>query len=158
MFKKGMMRNRGISIATAALIVLLIQPVPNALPAAHARETPHLAAPVIEDGPARTDQQDNPIIWADAIADGYVDSVSNMQFKDNVLSGRAFEVSKEGYLTGTRLPAVPAGTTIYMQWQDTDGAVSPYYAAKVHDAFGGVQGGEGTYAVSYTHLTLPTKA
>ena len=154
MFKKGMMRNRGISIAaaavSAALVAPLVQPASTALPAAHAQETPHPAPPVIDDGPARTDQQGNPVIWADAIADGYVDSVSNMQLKDNVLSGRAFEVSKEGYLTGTRLPAVPAGTTIYMQWQDTDGAVSPYYAAKVHDAFGGAQGGEGTYAFNMT--------
>ncbi|WP_210386138.1 Rib/alpha-like domain-containing protein, partial [Corynebacterium sp. HMSC29G08] len=152
-------RNRGISIAaaavTAALIAPAVQPVSSPLlPAAHAQEAGDApaqggenapAAPSLEDQP-KIDSHGNPVIWADGVANGYVSSVSNMHLKDYVLSGRAWEINNVGLITGTGLPAVPAGTTIYMQWIDTDGSVSPYYAAKIHNAFRGAQGGEGTFA------------
>ena len=161
MTTRGTVRNRGISIAaaavTAALVAPAISPVaPNVLPAAHAQEDAPAPAgdgaapanPAPTEEPAEINGQQ--AIWADAIANGYVKSVTDLQTNDNVLSGRAFEVSQRGNAAGSRLPQVPAGTTVYMQWIDTDGLVSPYYAAKVSDGetLRGVdaQGGPGSYA------------
>ncbi len=161
MTTRGTVRNRGISIAaaavTAALVAPAISPVaPNVLPAAHAQEDAPAPAgdgaapanPAPTEEPAEINGQQ--AIWADAIANGYVKSVTDLQTNDNVLSGRAFEVSQRGNAAGSRLPQVPAGTTVYMQWIDTDGLVSPYYAAKVSDGEtlrgAKAQGGPGSYA------------
>ena len=185
MEKKGLMRNRGISIAaaavSAALVAPMVQPVANpALPAAFAQqndgdnpaddfvepeETPDGDFEGPGDGDDGSDKPITPgnapadlpkelhgqtVIWADAVENGYVESVSNLMGYRNLLSGRAFEVSEHGQVSGTGLPQVPAGTVVYMQWQDTDGAVSPYYAAKVGTGEGfqgpNAQGGPGLYA------------
>ena len=160
MTTRGTVRNRGISIAAAAVTAALVAPgispiAPNALPTAHAQDAPAPADDAAAgDGAAPAEQpaeiNGQQAIWADAIANGYVKSVSDLQTQDNVLSGRAFEVSQRGNAAGSRLPQVPAGTIVYMQWIDTDGSVSPYYAAKVSngETLRGVdtQGGPGSYA------------
>ena len=160
MTTRGTVRNRGISIAAAAVTAALVAPgispiAPNALPTAHAQDAPAPAGDAAAgDGAAPAEQpadiNGQQAIWADAIANGYVKSVTDLQTNDNVLSGRAFEVSQRGNAAGSRLPQVPAGTTVYMQWIDTDGLVSPYYAAKVSDGEtlrgADAQGGPGSYA------------
>lgn len=172
MTTRGTVRNRGISIAAAAVTAALVAPAispiaPNALPAAHAQDAPtgDVTPPGADEGDDGSDAPvgdseapaDLPkelhgqkVIWADAVENGYVKRVSNLQTYRNLLSGRAWEVTERGQVTGTGLPQVPAGTVVYMQWRDTDGSVSPYYAAHIGtgEGFRGpdAQGGPGLYA------------
>ncbi|WP_133064033.1 Rib/alpha-like domain-containing protein [Corynebacterium hadale] len=59
-----------------------------------------------------------PVIDADALANGYTD----MQ---NAVSG--------GAKVGDTAENVPDGAEVFLQWIDTDGAVSPTYRTRVHD-------------------------
>ncbi|WP_415829873.1 YPDG domain-containing protein, partial [Helcobacillus massiliensis] len=89
-------------------------------------------------------------IPADAIANGYIDSGTDMTNAKNTLSGRAFISDKGTPATfGNGLSAVPEGTEVYMQWIDKDGAVSPWYSAKTSNALSNSdanQAGPGAYA------------
>ena len=74
-------------------------------------------------------------IEADAVANGYIRSGTDATNAANTLSGTAYIFS--GGTTATFSSAnrgVPAGTTVYMQWMDTDGAVSPVYSTVTHDS------------------------
>ncbi len=74
-------------------------------------------------------------IEADAVANGYIGSATDATNAKNTLSGAAYILS--GGTTATFSNAnrgVPAGTTVYMQWMDTDGAVSPVYSTVTHDS------------------------
>ena len=149
MTTRGTVRNRGISIAaaavTAALVAPAISPVaPNVLPAAHAQEdapADDAAAPAGGENTSpvapklqRAETLDGrSVIEADAIASGYVTDGNDMRLKERILSGRAYKVANDGNPDGYRLPSVPVGTKVYLQWIDTDGAVSPYYMAETHN-------------------------
>ncbi|AWB80971.1 hypothetical protein C3B44_00240 [Corynebacterium yudongzhengii] len=67
----------------------------------------------------------------------------------SILSGHAYVLDNANLgSTATGNSPVPAGTTVYMQWIDRDGAVSPVYATKTHDDMGGgdgAQNGPGAY-------------
>ncbi len=90
------------------------------------------------------------VIVADALANGYIKSSTDATNAANTLSGRAF-LSNHGTpatMSNGNQP-VPEGTTVYMQWIDTDGAVSPIYSAKTTNQLSqsnGSQVGPGAYA------------
>ena len=138
------MRNRGISIAVAAVsaaqVAPLVTPVGTpVLPAAFAQDNNNPAP-----APGEEDDGSN----APAPTDKAPEDMPNLRFHRSVLSGRAFEVTERGKVTGTDLPAVDPGTYVYMQWMDEDGSISPYCAAKVSDGIHGdnEQAGPGLYA------------
>ncbi|MDK8669800.1 Rib/alpha-like domain-containing protein [Corynebacterium sp. MSK195] len=87
---------------------------------------------------------------ADAIANGYIKSATDMTNAKSTLSGRAYIDDGSGFgpTDAGNLP-VPEGTTVYMQWIDKDGAVSPVYSAKTSNQLSGdktSQAGPGAYA------------
>ena len=95
-------------------------------------------------------------IYSDAIANGQVNSVYDMQLGTFVASGHAYTLdsttaSYGGVNDATANTRVPEGTKVYAQWIDgKGGAVSPIYYTETHDlSWGnGTQGGKGTFAVS----------
>ncbi|WP_342318460.1 YPDG domain-containing protein [Corynebacterium mayonis] len=132
---------RGTTIAAAALSLALVAP-------AVATVSP-VKAGFVGAAQAQTSAQD--AIDADAIANGYVSSASNMQIKQHVLSGRAYVLDSTDMNTSntTWTDPVPEGTTVYLRWIDSDGAVSPLYKAKTSNALSSVatsQAGPGAYA------------
>ena len=44
---------------------------------------------------------------------------------------------------------MPDGTTIYAQYREKDGTLSPVYSAKTHTLEGGINGGEGVYVFEF---------
>ncbi|WP_462130348.1 Rib/alpha-like domain-containing protein [Staphylococcus pseudintermedius] len=94
-------------------------------------------------------EEDN-IIVADALANGYINSQTDATNAANTLSGRAWVVDTGTPATMSNgLTAVSEGTKVYMQWIDTDGAVSPVYQASTTNKLsssGGSQVGPGAYA------------
>ncbi|PNZ33499.1 adhesin, partial [Staphylococcus hominis subsp. hominis] len=92
----------------------------------------------------------NRIIEADAIANGYINSTTDATNAANTLSGRAWIVDKGTPATiSNGLTPVPEGTPVYMQWIDTDGVTSPIYKAATSNSIGssdGSQVGPGAYA------------
>ncbi|WP_342318468.1 YPDG domain-containing protein [Corynebacterium mayonis] len=132
---------RGTTIAAAALSLALVAP-------AVATVSP-VKAGFVGAAQAQTSAQD--AIDADAIASGYVASESHMQVKQHVLSGRAYVLDSTDMNTSntTWTDPVPEGTTVYLRWIDSDGAVSPLYKAKTSNALSSVatsQAGPGAYA------------
>ncbi|WP_236589162.1 YPDG domain-containing protein [Corynebacterium glucuronolyticum] len=95
-------------------------------------------------------------IYSDAIANGQVNSVYDMQLGTFVASGHAYTLdsttaSYGGVNDATANTRVPEGKKVYAQWIDgKGGAVSPIYYTETHDlSWGnGTQGGKGTFAVS----------
>ncbi|WP_114602653.1 Ig-like domain-containing protein [Staphylococcus sp. EZ-P03] len=89
-------------------------------------------------------------IVADALANGYIKAQTDATNAPNTLSGRAWVVDNGTPATMSNgLTAVPEGTDVYMQWIDTDGAVSPVYTAKTSNQISssdGSQVGPGAYA------------
>ena len=102
--------------------------------------------------PANTDvvAEQNNIITADAIANGYIKSATDATNAANTLSGRAWLIDSGTPATmANGLTPVPEGTPVYMQWVDTDGAVSPIYRANTTNKLSSVDGsqvGPGAYA------------
>ncbi|WP_454312510.1 YSIRK-type signal peptide-containing protein, partial [Staphylococcus hominis] len=92
----------------------------------------------------------NRIIEADAIANGYINSTTDATNAANTLSGRAWIVDKGTPATiSNGLTPVPEGTPVYMQWIDTDGVTSPIYKAATSNSIGSSdssQVGPGAYA------------
>ena len=136
-------RRRGTTIAAAALSVALVAPF------VHPVASPQSAAVASaqETGVASSGAD---VIEADAIANGYIDSAGDMTNAKSTLSGRAYIDDGSGFgpTDAGNLP-VPEGTTVYMQWIDKDGAVSPVYSAKTSDQLSGdktSQAGPGAYA------------
>ncbi|WP_342318458.1 YPDG domain-containing protein [Corynebacterium mayonis] len=132
---------RGTTIAAAALSLALVAP-------AVATVSP-VKAGFVGAAQAQTSAQNT--IDADAIASGYVASESHMQVKQHVLSGRAYVLDSTDMNTSntTWTDPVPEGTTVYLRWIDSDGAVSPLYTAKTSNALSSVatsQAGPGAYA------------
>ncbi|MEJ7550153.1 Rib/alpha-like domain-containing protein, partial [Staphylococcus hominis] len=100
------------------------------------------------DNVASTDN--NQIIEADAIKNGYINSSTDATNAANTLSGRAWVVDDGTPATMSNgLTPVPEGTPVYMQWIDKDGVVSPIYKAATTNSLGqsdGSQVGPGAYA------------
>lgn len=94
--------------------------------------------------------EQNNIITADAIANGYIKSATDATNAANTLSGRAWLIDSGTPSTmANGLTPVPEGTPVYMQWVDTDGAVSPIYRASTTNKLSSVDGsqvGPGAYA------------
>ena len=129
----GVTRRRGTTIAAAALSVALVGPFVHAV-------SPMSTLPVAQAQNATADAigslNDDKVIEADAIQNGYVGSPTDMTNAKNTLSGNVYFAGKgtitSGYGGGN--VAVPAGTNVYMQWMDKDGSVSPVYKAQTHDS------------------------
>ena len=94
--------------------------------------------------------EQNNIIIADAIANGYIKTATDATNAANTLSGRAWLIDSGTPATmANGLTPVPEGTPVYMQWVDTDGAVSPIYQASTTNQLSSVDGsqvGPGAYA------------
>ncbi|MEO5305978.1 hypothetical protein QKE52_13235, partial [Corynebacterium sp. c25Ua_47] len=136
-------RRRGTTIAAAALSVALVTPF------VHPIASPQTAAVAAAQETGSTGFGAN-AIEADAIANGYISSGTDMSNAKSTLSGRAYIDDGSGFLPtdAGNLP-VPEGTTVYMQWIDTDGAVSPVYSAKTSNQLSNdktSQAGPGAYA------------
>ncbi|MGN4157114.1 Rib/alpha-like domain-containing protein, partial [Staphylococcus auricularis] len=90
------------------------------------------------------------VIEADAIKNGYIKTATDATNAANTLSGRAWLVDKGTPATMTNgLTPVPEGTKVYLQFMDTDGAVSPTYSASTTNKLSNVDGsqvGPGAYA------------
>ncbi|MDK6814472.1 YPDG domain-containing protein, partial [Corynebacterium sp. UMB6689] len=139
----GSARRRGTTIAAAALSVAMVAPFvhPIASP-----QTAAVAQAQESDAPASNAN----VIEADAIANGYIGSATDMTNAKSTLSGRAYIDDGSGFgpTDAGNLP-VPEGTTVYMQWIDKDGAVSPVYSAKTSNQLSSdktSQAGPGAYA------------
>ena len=102
------------------------------------------------DNVASTDN--NRIIEADAIKNGYINSSTDATNAANTLSGRAWVVDNNTGTPATMsngLSPVPEGTSVYMQWIDKDGVTSPIYKASTTNSLGkseASQVGPGAYA------------
>ncbi|MEJ7311238.1 YSIRK-type signal peptide-containing protein, partial [Staphylococcus epidermidis] len=92
----------------------------------------------------------NKIIEADALANGYIKSQTDATNAKNTLSGRAWIVDKGTPSTMSNgLTPVPEGTPVYMQWIDKDGVTSPIYKAATSNSIeksDSSQVGPGAYA------------
>ncbi|MGV0426198.1 hypothetical protein ACUY3N_11750, partial [Corynebacterium tuberculostearicum] len=139
----GVTRRRGTTIAAAALSVALVAPF------VHPIASPQSAA-VANAQEAGATNSGADVIEADAIANGYIRSATGMTNAKSTLSGRAYIDDGSGFgpTDAGNLP-VPEGTTVYMQWIDKDGAVSPVYSAKTSNQLSkdkSSQAGPGAYA------------
>lgn len=139
----GVTRRRGTTIAAAALSVALVSPF------VHAVAVPQSAA-VAQAQEAAAANNTSTAQEADAIANGYIKSATDMTNAKSTLSGRAYIDDGSGFgpTDAGNLP-VPEGTTVYMQWIDKDGAVSPVYSAKTSNKLSrdkNSQAGPGAYA------------
>lgn len=138
---------RGTSIAAAALSMAIAGSFVHAVAA---------PAPLAAVAQAQS-PQDSAVrdfgagaVGADAIANGYITNSTGMTNAKSTLSGRAFIDDGGAFETtaGNQQP-VPEGTTVYMQWIDTDGAVSPVYSARTTNKLSSnstSQAGPGAYA------------
>ena len=166
---------RGISVAAAALSLALVAPTiqPVVAPQFAATASAAEIAPSLHFygtsasklGQTQPKLQADGSYNVDAIASGQITKahhLTNAQSQGwDVVSGRAQVLTPTG---GALLSAnwsgfgdMPEGTLIYMQWMDSDGAVSPVYSAKTSDTIAeeeaavagltkGTVGGAGTYA------------
>lgn len=75
-------------------------------------------------------------INADAFANGYVSKPVDLTNAKHTLSGKVVYVAggtaSSRDPVSTSDPGAPDGTPVFMQWQDTDGWVSPVYRAVTH--------------------------
>ncbi|MCG7466488.1 YPDG domain-containing protein, partial [Corynebacterium sp. ACRPJ] len=131
-------RRRGTTIAAAALSVALVAPfvhpvvAPQSAAAAQAQTSGTVAATPVTD-PTK-------IIEADGIANGYVTKIIDMTNAFATLSGSVGlkETSASSSLDGTM---GINDATVYMQFKDVDGTISPIYTTKSHQ----LGGDAGTY-------------
>ena len=122
-------RRRGTTIAAAALSVALVAPfvhpvvAPQSAAAAQAQTSGTVAATPVTD-PSK-------VIEADGIANGYIDSRFDMTNALATLSGLVGlkETSASSSLAGTM---GINDVTVYMQFKDRDGTISPIFSAKSH--------------------------
>ena len=129
MKKNYIARRRGTSVAAAALSFALVAPAvqtvaaPQVGPAAYAQTSGTVAATPVTD-PSK-------VIEADGIANGYIDSRFDMTNALATLSGLVGlkETSASSSLAGTM---GINDVTVYMQFKDRDGTISPIFSAKSH--------------------------
>ncbi len=102
-----------------------------------------------------TPKTTNTPIDIDAIESGKVTTGGQLTNANQVVSGwvELAPTSWVGYTPGTGGATKLDGYTVYLQWIDTDGAMSPLYSTKTHDLAGAASngGGQGTFA-----FDLPT--
>ncbi|MCR1890650.1 Rib/alpha-like domain-containing protein [Ligilactobacillus murinus] len=105
--------------------------------------------------PTSTNVADNKPIDIDAIESGKVTTGGQLTNASQVVSGwvELAPTSAVGYTPGTGGATKLNDYTVYLQWIDTDGAISPVYSTKTHNLAGASSngGGDGTYA-----FDLPT--
>ncbi|SIQ09119.1 Rib/alpha/Esp surface antigen repeat-containing protein [Corynebacterium afermentans] len=138
MKKNYIARRRGTSVAAAALSLALVAPAvqtvaaPQVGPAAYAQTSGTVAATPVTD-PTK-------LIEADGIANGYVTKLIDMTNAFATLSGSVGlkETSASSSLDGTM---GINDATVYMQFKDVDGTISPIYTTKSHQ----LGGDAGTY-------------
>ncbi|WP_304976404.1 YSIRK-type signal peptide-containing protein, partial [uncultured Ligilactobacillus sp.] len=98
---------------------------------------------------------DNTPIDIDAIESGKVTTGGQLTNANQVVSGwvELAPTSAVGYTPGTGGATKLNDYTVYLQWIDTDGAISPVYSTKTHNLAGAASngGGDGTFA-----FDLPT--
>ena len=156
----GVTRRRGTTIAAAALSVALVAPFvhPVSAPVAYAQSTQENGTAIKADdkhfygtgkpGDAKSQYgMTQPKLQADgsynidAIKSGQITKGSHLvaaqtEGKD-VVSGRAQILTSASGAVLTSVwdgfASIPAGTPVYMQWIDDDGAVSPVYSAHTSD-------------------------
>lgn len=159
MKKNYIARRRGTSVAAAALSIALIAPF--AQPVAFAADTPNaVTQPAAGSADDETNNQNN-AINVDAFDEALygqnaiqnANQLSSAQgIAKDVISGRYNQLVKlpAGQLTATYdgWPAPPEGQKVYLQWYDTDGAVSPIYVTQSHNGVPGIAGtgGDGIFA------------
>ncbi|MDK7750454.1 YPDG domain-containing protein, partial [Brevibacterium sp. UMB10442] len=142
-------RKRSLRVAAAGLSLAMAAAfAPGVFPTIEP-EVAHAApgATAAADG----DAVNNGPIDIDAIASGKVTKSANLTDSlgvgKDIISGRAqiLTPTKGAQLTSTwdGFQAVPANQNVYLQWIDSDGAVSPIYSAKTHELKGA---GHGVYA------------
>ncbi|WP_328700026.1 Rib/alpha-like domain-containing protein, partial [Corynebacterium lizhenjunii] len=152
-------RRRGTTIAAAALSMALVTPfvqpvVTPSLSAAALAQTADDAA-AANDAATPAASQGVRVIEADAVANGRIGSATDATNAAQTLSGAALVANREGnpqsFASGN-IP-VPDGTVVYMQWMDTDGAVSPVYSTKTQstvDVNGdNIRGGDFAFDLRY---------
>lgn len=103
-------RRRGTTIAAAAVSLALVVPVTQAVLPVESAQVAAAQSSIIK-APNFA-----PVVEVDAIANGYT-------AEENTVSGEVF--------VGDTGNTVPANTSIYLQWIDIDGAVSPTYKTTV---------------------------
>ncbi|MDK8799790.1 YPDG domain-containing protein, partial [Corynebacterium coyleae] len=150
MKKNYIARRRGTSVAAAALSFALVAPL--AQPVAFAQNAASGEVTTVDgetavcgldpsDPKAKyvTELQNvDGAVEADAIANGYVDSFTDMTNAKNTLSGW---VGTAGYgdLTPQNYGQKRGinDVEVYMQWKDKDGVISPVFKTKTHDIITG---------------------
>ena len=138
MKKNYIARRRGTSVAAAALSLALVAPAvqtvaaPQVGLAAYAQTSGTVAATPVTD-PSK-------LIEADGIANGYVTKIIDMTNAFATLSGSVGlkETSASSSLDGSM---GINDATVYMQFKDVDGTISPIYTTKSHQ----LGGDAGTY-------------
>ncbi|MBY4798029.1 YSIRK-type signal peptide-containing protein [Collinsella sp. AGMB00827] len=109
-------------------------PTPSAVQAEKPAVAPRVATR--EAGEYNTLDKETGAINADAFANGYVSRPVDLTNAKNTLSGKVVYVAGGTASTrdpvSTSDPGVPDGTQVFMQWQDTDGWVSPAFRAVTH--------------------------
>lgn len=129
-------RDRFLSIVVAAVIV---SPGVTAIP--------QVVAPGLVTASAQVGRQQT-VVEADAIASGTVRSFADMRTAPLTVSGFATQPSNGTAIVhrDTAGWGVPAGTAVYLQWRDSDGTLSPIYAAQTHAPFADAQNQWAPYA------------
>ena len=135
---RAVVRRRGTTIAAAALSVALVAPFvhpvvsPQSAAEAQAQTSGTVAATPVTD-PSK-------LIEADGIANGYVTKIIDMTNAFATLSGSVGlkETSASSSLDGSM---GINDATVYMQFKDVDGTISPIYTTKSHQ----LGGDAGTY-------------
>ena len=120
-------RRRGTSIAAAALALATVAPLTHAVASP---DTAPEAEAVTNSSPADSKwSAPAGTIDADAIKNGYVNSATDLTNAGSLLSGRV------GVMESTAPSSISDsmglnGVTVFMQFRDSDGTLSPVYAAQ----------------------------
>lgn len=148
-------------IAAGLVALSLISPMTTSVSVSVAQENP---APSNEDPSIPASDPTAEAIDADGIASG---AITNMdQVADTALirskrgenfggmvGGRLYSPTTRDYGTVGDYNDRLTGYTVYSQWMDKDGAVSPVYKAETHDIPGTQSGGAGSYVFHYPNWT-----
>lgn len=148
-------------IAAGLVALSLISPMTTSVSVSVAQENP---APSNEDPSIPASDPTAEAIDADGIASG---AITNMdQVADTALirskrgenfggmvGGRLYSPATRDYGTVGDYNDRLTGYTVYSQWMDKDGAVSPVYKAETHDIPGTQSGGAGSYVFHYPNWT-----
>lgn len=101
--------------------------------------------------PTSTNVADNKPIDIDAIESGKVTTGGQLTNASQVVSGwvELAPTSAVGYTPGTGGATKLNDYTVYLQWIDTDGAISPVYSTKTHNLAGASSNGGGGWNLCF---------